>query len=498
MGRRDVTTTVLLLAAAWACSPAPVETVIRVFKGADPARVTHGVAAGEVTATTAVVWTRCDRESPVRVVLHMPSGKPEITAATTVRAADDFTAKVALTNLDPDTQYTYRLWCGDRDEASAVNGTFRTAPAAGSLTPVTFVWGGDVGGQNVCRDKAEGYRVFTTIAAQRPDFFIGLGDMIYADSPCNPTGLYGNEQVEGPSPPATDIPGFWERWRYNREDGAFQRLLASTGYYAVWDDHEVYNDFGPQHDVGRKPAFPAGRHLLPLGRKAYLDYNPFPPARGAPPRLYRAVRWGKHLELFFLDTRSYRDANGQKDNPRNPKTMLGREQLAWLKDRLERSDATWKIIVSSVPLSVPTGDANARDGWGDNETRTGFEYELLDILRFLQAHGIDKHVWISTDVHFATVFRYTPFANAPDFHVLEVDTGPLNAGVFPKAEFDQTLRGERLFSHPTAADPRLGFERAKSWFNFGVMRVAADGRLTIQIINAKGEKLYEISTSPQR
>ena len=66
------------------------------------------------------------------------------------------------------------------------------------------------------------------------------------------------------------------------------------------------------------------------------------------PLLYRSLRWGRHLELFVLDTRSYRDPNSALDSQQQPKTMLGSEQLAWLKDGLASSSATWKVIVSSV------------------------------------------------------------------------------------------------------------------------------------------------------
>ena len=38
-----------------------------------------------------------------------------------------------------------------------------------------------------------------------------------------------------------------------------------------------------------KTVPPRGRHLLPLGRKAFLDYNPLPDS----PQLYRTLRWGK-------------------------------------------------------------------------------------------------------------------------------------------------------------------------------------------------------------
>ena len=62
--------------------------------------------------------------------------------------------------------------------------------------------------------------------------------MIYADNACNALGLYGNAQVPGPGP-AADLATFWAHWRYNRADAASQRLLRSTSYVGVWDDHEV-------------------------------------------------------------------------------------------------------------------------------------------------------------------------------------------------------------------------------------------------------------------
>ena len=39
----------------------------------------------------------------------------------------------------------------------------------------------------------------------------------------------------------------------------------------------------------------------------------------------------------------------------NNKTLLGREQLSWLKETLANSNATWKIISNDVPMSIPIG-----------------------------------------------------------------------------------------------------------------------------------------------
>ncbi|MDQ3895186.1 MAG: alkaline phosphatase D family protein, partial [Actinomycetota bacterium] len=124
--------------------------------------------------------------------------------------------------------------------------------------------------------------------------------------------------------------------------------------------------------------------------------------------------------------RQYRDANFAVDDPRAPKTMLGREQLTWLKARLTASDAVWKVVVSSVPMSIPTGfpATNGRDGWANFDQQTGYEHELVELLRFLERQRVRNVVFVTTDVHFASGFRYTPFAESPAFRVHELVTGP--------------------------------------------------------------------------
>jgi alkaline phosphatase D len=438
------------------------------------AQVTHGVIVGDVTARSAVLWARADRVATLRVRL---SGGPYRLKAVRVRAGDDYTGHVLITRLKPDRTYRYRVWFSNgQRNGRVVRGSFRTAPSDDNADPVTLAFGGDVAGQNVCRDAAEGFPIMSTIRSARPDVFVGLGDMIYADNACEAT------------------------WRYARADRAQQHLLASTNYVGVWDDHEVVNDFGPLHDTRDTPPYTPGVHLLPIGLDAFIDYAPIAVAPNTPKRLYRSLRWGKHLELFVLDTRQYRDANGASDSPNRPKTMLGREQLTWLEHSLATSNATWKVIVSSVPMSIPTGSppANGRDGWANFDQATGFENELLDILRFLERRRIDNTVWITTDVHFAEIFRYTPFAARPDFKVHELVTGPLNAGIFPTRDFDSTLNPERLaFFGPATPEAVTSWAEAKRWFNFGTLAIDRRGSLTMRIVNTAGERAFQLEVMPR-
>ena len=467
----------LLVSACRATAPTPGDT-----------HLTHGIAAGEVSSTSAVVWGRCNRATTLHVQLDDADPAP----GAAVTEATDFTGKIVLTGLAPATRYAYRVWCGD-GRASALAGVFHTAPDPALARPVRFAWGGDVGGQNVCRDRRLGYPIFARIAALQLDFFIGLGDMIYADDVCLARGRYGNAQIVGPLP-ATQVAGYWAHWRYNRAEANSQRLLAALPYFAVWDDHEIRDDSGPHDDAS---WLAPGGHLLPIALRAFLDYQPLVPPASGPTRLYRSVRWGRHLEVFLLDTRQYRDPLAGLDSDATPKTMLGAEQLAWLEQGLRSSDATWTVIVASVPLSIPTGRA-ARDGFADGGN-LGYEREAARIFRALRAAGIRNSLWITTDVHFGTGFAYRPFADDPSWVSYEYTSGPLNAGVFPHLKLETTFHPERLFLYgPSSPDAIASFDEAIGWFNFGVVDVAADGMLEVSIVNGRGEQVFRQTLDPVR
>jgi len=148
-----------------------------------------------------------------------------------------------------------------------------------------------------------------------------------------------------------------------------------------------------------------------------------------------------------------------------------------------RSKATWKVIVSSVPLSIPTGG----DGWADGGTRQGFERELVAMFTGLRAVQVRNLVWLTTDVHFATGFRSTPF---PGFRLLELTSGPLSAGFFPRRDLDPTLHPERLYFHGPETPP-ASFDEARGYFNFGELEVDRDGGLVVRIVTTDGSVPFE-------
>jgi len=145
----------------------------------------QGIAAGEPTSTSVVIWSRTDRPAVMHV--EVTAHGVALRRSVSVGPQRDFTGKVVFTGLAPNTPYEYAVWFleaqswPDTSVPGAERGRFRTAPREHAAAPLRFVLGGDVGGQNVCRDVAVGYPIFDQLAQRSYDFFVALGDMVYAD-----------------------------------------------------------------------------------------------------------------------------------------------------------------------------------------------------------------------------------------------------------------------------------------------------------------------------
>jgi alkaline phosphatase D len=423
------------------------------------------VAVGDVAPTSAVLWARGVGEGDVNVA-YGPAGQPPTAKASmAVTEATDLTGKVRLSGLTPATRYAYRVRSRGIDAA----GEFVTAPAAEIPARVRFLWSGDLGGGKLCRRTEDGYKIFRAMAASKPDFFLFVGDTIYADHRCGGPGM-----VPGTDFVATTLRGYHAKHRYNREDPAATAFYASVAVLPIWDDHEVRNDFSGSDEP-----------LMPIGRQAFLDYWPIVPPAEEPGRLYRNFRWGRLLEVFILDTRQYRSPNRDPDGP--GKTMLGAAQRRWLLDAVTASTTAWKVIVSSVPLSVPTGPPAAHDSWSNasilgipEENGTGFAFERDVILRALRDRAVKNVVFLAADVHHAELIRHHPL---PGFSIHEFIAGPLSATQGRPRFLDQGLNSRSLFG-------RGGVN------NFGEITVERDA-LGVRIIDDDGAILFTHSIAPE-
>jgi alkaline phosphatase D len=422
------------------------------------------VSVTKVRSTAAIVWARAPRAGAVTLEVG-PAAAPTVhTTRAEAAPSEDLIVRTPLEGLAPATRHRYRL----SQDGERVEGEFTTAPPPEEPAPVTFLWSGDLGGGGRCRPAGGEYHIFRAMARRPADFFLFVGDTVYADVACSSPGTLAGANFR-----AASLAEYRARHRYNREDPALQAFLRRTPVYATWDDHEVRNDFAGTSEP-----------LMPIGRRAFLDY--WPVAAGEDPtRIYRSVRWGGLLEVFILDTRQYRSDNGLPDGP--GKTMLGAAQRQWLLDALPASTATWKVVVSSVPLAIPTGRAERRDSWTNSnvlglapETGTGFVTERDAILRELRVRGVRNLVVITADVHHAEVIQHRPHREW-SFH--ELIAGPLSATPGRPVPLDARLAPRSLFAQGGV-------------YNFG--EVAIDrSRLTVRLIDDQGAVLFTHAIAPE-
>ena len=138
------------------------------------------------------------------------------------------------------------------------------------------------------------------------------------------------------------------------------------------------------------------------------------------------------------------------------------------------STATWKVVVTSVPLSIPTGRP-VRDSWtnanffGFPEPGAGFAFERDAVLEAFRRAGVRNLVFLTADAHHAEILRHQP-SETWTFH--EFAAGPLAAFHGLSRPVDQGLNPQTLFALG-------GIE------NFGMVEADADD-LTVRIIDVNG------------
>ena len=321
-------------------------------------RLMQGPMIGAVSDQEVRIWARVSGEYPVSVEYGTAADLKTFQATDPIRArkADDFTLVVSVANLEPDTEYFYRMKVNgeyDRYLRDLPPFRMRTAPKPGQAGDFRVAFGSC---PRYMDDRLQ--PIWSAVSAYQPTLFLWIGDNIYGDS------LYP-EILQ-------------EEYRRQRDVAGLQPVLHSVSHLAVWDDH----DFGLNNQDRNNPI---KQEALKVFKQYWAN-----PSYGLPdvPGIFFRYSYGQ-VDFFFLDDRYYRDPDKEPDSPE--KTMLGAGQLAWLESELEASTAVFKVLVAGGGWHK--GKGIGADSWAS------FINERNRIFNFIRDQGIafSSPTWVSPE-----------------------------------------------------------------------------------------------------
>ena len=475
----------------------------------------EGVASGDPESDSVLLWTRhapvtggSTEKLTAEVSEDESFSKVIATADAPIVEESDWTCRVLVGGLKPARVYWYRF-TDSQGNGSRIGRTI-TAPEHADARPVRFAF---VSCQNVNDGAQNAYRrmIFEDKRAAEQDrlgFVLHLGDFIYElvwYPEERPQGMYDRairdivrykhgEKFEDFHIP-TVVEDYRAVYRAYLHDPDLQDARARWPFVCMWDNHEFswkgwqslqkfdgVTRAAQTRKVAANQAFfeyqPA--RIFKSGGPSLIQFNP-PAVTDAPITQfdehglgqepnniaalgslmgYRALRWGRNVELIITDQRSYRseeptdrkeadafssedfagliaeevleilDAgraynsgkppatirwgaadvpNFRKDQP--PQTILGAEQKEWFLKRLRHSQATWKIWGNTTatldmradPQRLPEGMTKrwpgagfAGFGGGDHSSAYVERAEIYD---FVQTHGITGFATVAGDRH---------------------------------------------------------------------------------------------------
>lgn len=468
---------------------------------------THGVASGDVRRDSAVLWTRVDRQAALLLdVCGDRNFVHEVRSALALATrSNDFTAKVEVTGLSPDTRYVYR-WRPLRGSGQSVVGSFRTAPQSDVEVSLRFAWTGDADGTLDGQGKA-GYdlALFDSMADEDLDFWVFLGDTVYQDSALR-------------SKPADTLEEYRGSYKVSRQLRPMRKAFRRTSSYVTWDDHEVQNDYdGATVEPGR----------YAIGRQAFSEYMPISPSRAlddpgcAGDPIFGVFHWGSEVDLILIDIRSCRSADAEPACMLAPglpdlaptlprrvrlefglpalppagcleaitdpgRTLLGARQKQALKRALLDSNARYKFIINQAPIQqffvFPF------DRW------EGYAAERAELLNFIREEGLENVFFLSADMH-ASLYNEVFIDVFADNQVIarEFVAGPAGTHTFQEAVL--AVAGTAGLAAVNSALNRVGANcRELDAFAYGLAEIDPSG-LTISYRGKAGRVLNDQVTS---
>jgi alkaline phosphatase D len=368
-----------------------------------------GVACGDPTPTGGVLWTRLaprplepdggmkGLRQVVNWQLAADDKFSQITKQGSAVAAPELghSVHIDLEGLSPDRWYFYRFTAGD---ATSDVGRFRTAPDAGSSTPLRFAFAS-------CQHYEQGlYTAYAHMAHENIDLISHLGDYIYETDAATVTAR------KHATPEPLDLLGYRFRYGQYKSDPLLRAAHRLCPWLVVWDDHEVDNNYAGLFTQDSMVSEDQMRTRRAAAYQAWWEHQPVrvPRAKSwADLNITRTFDWGSLARIFLLDGRQYRSDHACGDGNRevpcgdwaDPKrTMLGADQERWLYDGLARSRTRWQVLANQVMMApydslAGSGVRHSMDQW------SGYPAARDRLLNAVAKHAPNRTIVITGDIH---------------------------------------------------------------------------------------------------
>lgn len=454
-----------------------------------------GIASGDPTHDSVILWTRvaADPFAP-------PSDRPVTVGWTVARDAElrdvvgsgvvvalpehAHCVHVDVRGLAPDQHYYYRFEAFGRPSPL---GRTRTLPEPGTPLDQFSI------ALTSCQEYSVGYfTAYRDLLEQQPNLVLHNGDYIYE----SPAGTVRPYPISGEAVSLADYRALYAQYR---QDADLRTAHAMFPWIVIWDDHEVSNDWGPEHFLPSPYNEPmpveAHRQRVRVARKAFLEHMPLRASlslyKGNEPVFYRKDVIGDLLELSRLDVRSYRDtpvcSNGLalefRECPEifDPgRSMLGREQEQWLIDNYASSGCVWNCLAQTTvfaPFDRMAGpekrfETDSWDNYAANRNR---------IIDHIRNNEVSNAVSLGGNIHAfyaGSVTDAFTTNTCRDAVMTEIVTTSISAGGGDETRFNDVLG--RLDENPCIQffDNRY---RGYTLLRFSRENIVADFRVVDQI-----------------
>ena len=294
--------------------------------------------------------------------------------------------------------------------------------------------------------------IFKTIANEKPNVFLFMGDNIYGDT--------------------NDMKVLKEKYGKLTSQPDFAAFAKVVPILPTWDDHDYgLNDAGREYAKRRE------------SQQIFQDVFGFPadhPARKTEGIYHSKILGpdGKRVQFVLLDTRYFRsplekakNAQGRQDyiKATGPEaTMLGKEQWTWLARELKKP-AELRIIVSSIQVLTTS---HRFEKWGNMPD------ERARFLKLLKTTNCGPTILLSGDRHLAEVFKMPAKETGLPFDLFEMTASGLTHAGAPDDPSPYRIEGT--------------YSRA---LNYGVIDLDWSGKKPAVTLQVKGFDGKAVSTT---